>query len=149
MFHIKRAKELVPIEAGSKNMVSHLSRGSCASFGSSKLHSSKLLSFGVQLEEELEEEEEVAAMEVVALSRAGTLGQVCSSLRRGNLFKPCVILLAIFKTDRPGLIPYLSSPYLWCLARSPCVRIMGKMRLMSKSWRSSGSPTSFRNCHKS
>ena len=72
MFHIKRAKELVPIEAGSKNVVSHLSRGSCASFGSSKLHSSKLLSFGVQLEEELE----VAAMEVVALSRAGTLGQV-------------------------------------------------------------------------
>ena len=66
-------------------MVSHLSRGSCASFGSSKLHSSKLLSFGVQLEEELEEE--VAAMEVVALSRAGTLGQVCRSLRRGNLFR--------------------------------------------------------------
>ena len=77
MFHIKRAKELVPIEAGSKNVVSHLSRGSCASFGSSKLHSSKLLSFGVQLEEQLEEEEEeVAAMEVVALSRAGSLGQV-------------------------------------------------------------------------
>ena len=135
MFHIERAKELVPIEARSKNMVSHLSRGSCASFGSSKLHSSKLLSFGVQLEEELEEEEEVAAMEVVALSRAGTLGQVevCNSLRRGNLVRPCVIIRAIFKTDRPGLIPYLSSPYLWCLARSPCVRIMGKMRLMSKS----------------
>ena len=149
MFHIERAKELVPIEARSKNMVSHLSRGSCASFGSSKLHSSKLLSFGVQLKEELEEEEEVAAMEVVALSRAGTLGQVCSSLRRGNLFKPCVIILAIFKTDRPGLIPYLSSPYLWCLARSPCVRIMGKMRLMSKSWGNSDSPTSFRTCHKS
>ena len=74
-------------------MVSHLSRGSCASFGSSKLHSSKLLSFGVQLEEELEEEE-VAAMEVVALSRAGTLGQVCSSLRRGNLVRPSVIMLA-------------------------------------------------------
>ena len=72
MFHIKRAKELISIEARSKNMVSHLSRGSCASFGSSKLHSSKLLNFGVQLEEE----EEVAAMEVVALSRAGTLGQV-------------------------------------------------------------------------
>ena len=149
MIHIKRAKELVPIEAGSKNMVSHLSRGSCASFGSSKLHSSKLLSFGVQLEEELEELEEVAAMEVVALSRAGTLGQVWSSLRRGNLFRDCVIILAIFKTDRPGLIPYLSSPYLWCLARSPCVRIMGKMRLMSKSWGSSDSPTSFRTCHKS
>ena len=77
-------------------MVSHLSRGSCASFGSSKLHSSKLLSFGVQLEEEveLEEVEEVAAMEVVALSRAGTLGQVCSSLRRGNLVRPSVIMLA-------------------------------------------------------
>ena len=149
MFHIERAKELVPIEAGSKNMVPHLSRGSCASFGSSKLHSSKLLSFGVQLEEELEEEEEVAAMEVVALSRAGTLGQVCSSLRRGNLFRPCVIILAIFKTDRPGLIPYLTSPYLWCLARSPCVRIMGKIRLMSKSWGNSDSPTSFRTCHKS
>ena len=147
MFHIERAKELVPIEARSKNMVSHLSRGSCASFGSSKLHSSKLLSFGVQLKEELEEE--VAAMEVVALSRAGTLGQLCSSLRRGNLFRPCVIILAIFKTDRPGLIPYLSSPYLWCLARSPCVRIMGKIRLMSKSWGNSDSPTSFRTCHKS
>ena len=53
VFHIERAKELVPIEARSKNMVSHLSRGSSASFGSSKLHSSKLLSFGVQLEEEL------------------------------------------------------------------------------------------------
>ena len=148
MFHIERAKELVPIEARSKNMVSHLSRGSCASFGSSKLHSSKLLSFGVQLKEE-SEEEEVAAMEVVALSRAGTLGQVCNSLRMGNLFRPCVIILAIFKTDRPGLIPYLSSPYLWCLARSPCVRIMGKMRLMSKSWGNSDSPTSFRTCHKS
>ena len=94
MFHIKRAKKLVPIEAESEIMVSHLSRGSSASFGSSKLHSSKLLSFGVQLEEELEEEEEVAAMEVVALSRAGTLGQVCSSLRRGNLVRPCVIMLA-------------------------------------------------------
>ena len=102
----------------------------------------------MQLEEEVEELEE-AAMEVVALSRAGTLGQVCSSLRRGNLFRTCVIILAIFKMDRPGLILYLSSPYLWCLARSPCVRIMGKIRLMSKSWGSSDSPTSFRTCHKS
>ena len=91
---------MVPIEAGSKNMVSHLSRGSCASFGSSKLHSSKLLSFGVQLEEQLEEEEEVAAMGVVALSRAGTLGQVevCNSLRRGNLVRPGVIMLVLLVT---------------------------------------------------
>ena len=49
----------------------------------------------------MEEEEEVAAMEVVALSRAGTLGQVCSSLRRGNLVRPCVMLVGLVTVFGP------------------------------------------------
>ena len=49
----------------------------------------------------MEELEEVAAMEVVALSRAGTLGQVCSSLRRGNLVRPCVMLVGLVTVFGP------------------------------------------------
>ena len=63
----------------------------------------------MQLEEE---EEEVAAMEVVALSRTGTLGQVCSSLRKGNLVRPCVIMVAGLVT----VFEPVCDKYLCCIA---------------------------------
>ena len=59
--------------------ITNLSKGRSASFGSPKLHSARLLSWG-EVEAELEVDMEVDNdMEVdMALSSAGTLGQVWS-----------------------------------------------------------------------
>ena len=69
----------------------HLSKGSSASFGSPKLHSARLRSWG-----EVAEEVEATMEEVVmALSNAGTLGQVCSL--QINLVRVIMLCLLQFK----------------------------------------------------
>ena len=72
--------------------IPNLSKGSSASFGSPKLQSARLRSWGeVGVEVEVE-----AAMEVVmALSSAGTLGHVCSL--ENNLVRVIILCLLEFK----------------------------------------------------
>ena len=61
--------------------ITNLSKGRSASFGSPKLHSARLLSWGeveAELEVDMEVDIEVAMEADMALSSAGTLGQVWS-----------------------------------------------------------------------